>query len=77
MTEQLGRFGHHPDPAVDFCCEVEAIEGLACDAGAGLTTLDEVKERIDRAMTFTVGGDPWAVNAKARLRNMEADMKGA
>ncbi|MFG1304217.1 hypothetical protein V5F34_08760 [Xanthobacter autotrophicus] len=24
--ETLGRFGHHPDPAVDFCLEVEVRE---------------------------------------------------
>lgn len=30
-TQTLGRFGHHPDPAIDFCVEVEEIEAIWTD----------------------------------------------
>lgn len=69
----LGRFGHHPDPAIDFCVEVEALEGMAIDArcGCGLADVSEVALRIAAAMTFRVGGDECAVRAKALLRRLE------
>jgi hypothetical protein len=77
MQEQIGRFGHHPDPAIDFCVEVEAIEGMVCDVRAGLETQADLDSRITRAMTFRVGGDQWAVNAKALLRRIEAATRAA
>lgn len=71
MSEKLGRFGHHPDPATDFCVEVDAIEGMARDAAVGLIDCADVQKRVDRAMQFTVGGDPLAVSAKYKLRGIE------
>lgn len=71
----LGRFDHHPDPAIDFCVEVEAIEGLAYDVGAGLADANELRERVARAMTFCVGGDAGAVTAKTLLRQIEAGLQ--
>lgn len=70
-TTKLGRFGHHPNPAIDFCVEVECLEGLACDIGAGLQEPAPVRERISKAMDFRVGGDPQAVAAKGILRKLE------
>jgi hypothetical protein len=70
--ERLGRFGHHPDPANDFCVEVEVIEGLAYDESVGAKVGGDLSERIARAMTFRVGGDEIAVRAKATLRKIEA-----
>lgn len=67
----LGRFGHHPDPAIDFCIEVDCLEGLAHDVGCKLADRVEVSKRISSAMTFTVGGDAHAVAAKGRLRELE------
>lgn len=69
---QIGRFGHHPDPAIDFCIEVEEIEGLTYNATIGLDDPRAVGERISRAMSFRVGGDEGAVQAKATLRACEA-----
>ena len=69
-AETLGRFGHHPHPADDFCVEVEAIEGMQADVRAGLADQAELDHRIERALTFRVGGDPIAVRAKARLREI-------
>lgn len=68
----LGRFGHHPDPANDFCIEVEAIEGMAYDVSVGLDGSDdyELYCRIHEAMSFRVGGDEIAVRAKQRLRDI-------
>lgn len=75
MSEQLGRFGHHPDPAIDFCCEVDAIEGLRADVRAGFETSETLSRRVDSAMTFRVGGDQHAVAAKATLRKIEAEAR--
>lgn len=72
----FGRFGHHPDPAIDFCVEVESLESIAENARLGLTgfgheadyaTLDQ---RIEYAMQFRVGGDDGAVIAKQALREL-------
>ena len=71
MTEQLGRFGHHPDPATDFIVEVETLEGIAFDRKIGIATQDEIAgfdDRCERAMSFRVGGDLGAIQAKRDLR---------
>lgn len=76
-----GRFGHHPDPACDFCIEVETLEGMLFDAKHGIAAdvggpplaVPDVLARIRRAMDFRVGGDPIAVQAKAVLRRLEDD----
>ncbi|ABS68899.1 hypothetical protein Xaut_3671 [Xanthobacter versatilis] len=77
--EVLGRFGHHPDPAIDFCLEVEVIQGEAVNHHIGFTngapSLDEMVARIERAMAFRVGSDAGAVAAKQALREIEADFK--
>jgi len=65
-------FGHHPDPAVDFCLEVEAIENEAVDQKAGMPPRFSVAERAARALQFRVGGDPRAIAAKAALRAIAA-----
>jgi hypothetical protein len=78
-TEKLGRFGHHPDPAIDFCVEVEIIENewLNIQIGFenGTPTKDELSKRMEKAMDFRVGGDLNAISAKSLLRSIEADMK--
>lgn len=73
--EHLGRFGHHPDPAIDFCVEVEIIEGMAYDARVGTITRKTLEDRVFRAMTFNVGGDAGAVNAKGTLRAIDNTLR--
>lgn len=69
-------FGHHPDAAVDFCLEVEAIENDLTDRAAGLQPqIADIEARIDRAMQFKVGGDTGAVVAKNSLRTIEQAFK--
>lgn len=72
MSGSLGRFGHHPDPAIDFCVEVESLEGRLYDASWGINgeTVDAVLSSIRDAMTFRVGGDQSAVLAKKILRGL-------
>jgi hypothetical protein len=36
MTEKLGQFGHHPEPQIDACIEVERLQGLLSEAHGGL-----------------------------------------
>lgn len=68
----LGRFGHHPEPAIDFECEVEQIESIVSDLEKGMRQGEPVPlERIERAMAFRVGGDQSAVAAKSTLRELE------
>ena len=64
----LAQFGHHPDPAIDFCIEVEALEGMAYDRSVGLPA-PQFAERVERALQFRVGGDEGAVAAKNLLRS--------
>jgi hypothetical protein len=66
-------FGHHPDPAIDFCHEVDEIEALVFDAVNGIRDCgSEASQRIRRAMDFRVGGDALSVEAKWRLYELEA-----
>jgi len=74
---QLSSFGHHPNPAVDFCLEVDTLEAELTDQRAGLAPEFDLARRIARAMLFRVGGDARAVSAKARLRELEAETSPA
>jgi hypothetical protein len=73
-TEKLGRFGHHPDPVVDFCVEVDIIEGLIADVDAGIQEWETVADRVFKAMQ-SVWIDGRAQDAKNKLRLAEADLK--
>ena len=72
----LGRFGHHPDRVIDFCVEVEGLEGLVEDVRAGIQDRKPVEGRIFKAMQFRVGGVERAVMAKGTLRKVEVRLKG-
>lgn len=81
-TANLGRFGHHPNPAIDFCIEVEALQGRLFDADHGISkpgsepeAVKAVLKDIERAMDFIVGGDQGAVAAKQFLRGLECEAK--
>jgi len=69
--ERLGRFDHHPDSAIDFCIEVEQLEGLTFNVERRLDERAPVAQRIERAMDFRVGGDRNAVAATGVLRGLE------
>ena len=76
--EGLGRFGHHPDPAIDFCVEVESLSSIVTDKKLGMRADEPWPiERVRRAMEFRVGGDPACVKAKGDLRDIEQRMKPA
>lgn len=81
-TEGLGRFGHHPNPAIDFCIEVETLESRLHQAEHGLSkprsvpeTIAAVLHDIQKALNFRVGGDEGAVSAKHLLRSLEDKAK--
>ncbi|WP_146038755.1 hypothetical protein, partial [Paracoccus sp. SY] len=74
----IGRFGRHPDPAIDFCIQVETLESRLhqamhslCKPGDEPETVQTVLAAIERALEFRVGGDEGAVKAKAVLRDLE------
>lgn len=75
----LGRFGHHPDPANDFCVEVECLQGEWENHKIGFmngtpsrTALDE---RVFRAMQSGPFITERCLNAKAILRQIEREMR--
>lgn len=74
--KETGRFGHHPDPAIDYCVEVEEIEAIWTDRCNKFANPDDasLESRVQRAMMFKVGGDLHAINAKDRVRNIDADL---
>lgn len=80
--EKLGRFGHHPDPAIDYCIEVEAIEGYYFDATHGIGKPSEgprkiddtFRNRVEHALDFIVGGDLNAIAAKSIVRRVHAEL---
>lgn len=63
-----GRFNHHPDPAIDFEVECDALMGLAYDVEHGMADRAAVVERMARALEFRVGGVQSCINAKEALR---------
>lgn len=73
MAEALGRFGHHPNPAIDFCVEVEELMSIATDRKLGVSNPDDrtLERRVERAMRFRVGGDLSAIDAKDELRAID------
>lgn len=71
---ELGRFGHHPDPAIDFLDEVESLIGIAYNVKVGLDDKAELSDRVFRARTFRVGGDERCVSAMKELRKIEASL---
>lgn len=75
----LGRFGHHPNPADDFCVEVEEIIAIHKDRELRFPNPDDASldERVRRAMDFTVGGNEHAVHAKQLLREVARKMEEA
>lgn len=82
--EKLGRFDHHPDPAIDFEIEVQSLEARLFNAkgriskpGTEPEAISAVLADIERAMSFRVGGDPSAVSAKQTLRALETEAKQA
>lgn len=70
----VGRFGHHPDPAIDFEVEVEELTAIVTDVKLGLRPKDEIEPRLSQAMLFRVGGVPSAVAAKDKLREVEHNL---
>lgn len=68
---ELGKFGYHPDPAIDFCIEVDALEGLHYDVSVGAGDKEELRRRVERAMQFRVGGDLSCVKAKEAVRRIQ------
>lgn len=73
----LGKFGFHPDPAVDFCVEVDVLGAMVYDVHVGLESRKKLEDRVFKALQFNVGGVPEAVAAKGRLRAIDAMLKGA
>lgn len=74
MNEKLARYGHHPDPAIDFQVEVEEIQSIVADVKLGLRPKDDIEPRMSQAMQFRVGGVPSAVIAKNMLREIERSL---
>lgn len=81
---KLGRFGHHPDSAIDFCIQVETLEARLSNAKGRLSKpgtepepVGAVLRDIERTMDFRVGGDELAVHAKHILRKLEHEAREA
>jgi hypothetical protein len=67
MSEQLARFGHHPDPADDYCVEVECLLGMECNRQVGFDPEPDLERRVTRALDFKAGGSPYALVAREQL----------
>lgn len=76
-TETLGKFGHHPDPAIDFEVEVDDLIGMAYNRRTGFDPEPSLDARVERAMRFRVGGIPSCIEAKDSLREIDAALRSA
>jgi hypothetical protein len=68
------KFDHHPDPAIDFCVEVEELQGMAYNRSVGFDPEPDLDRRLEKAMAFRVGGDIGAIDAKQTLREIESSL---
>lgn len=75
VAEKLGRFGHHPDPAIDYCVEVEELEGMMFNRRVGFDLEPDLDKRVERAMDFRVGGDLNAIGARQTLKEIDAELR--
>jgi len=48
---ELCRFGHHPDPMIDYECEIDALIGMAYER-LTMGGCPDLEDRISKAMTF-------------------------
>lgn len=69
------KFGHHPDPAIDFCIEVDELQGMAYNRKIGFDAEPQLEDRVFRAMLFRVGGDGRAIDAKQTLRDIKRQIE--
>lgn len=70
------QFGHHEDPVTDFLTELEIIESEITDRAAGLPPMiDNLPERLERAMQFDTSASSGAAVAKSFMRFIAAAMK--
>ena len=67
------RFGHSDDPVADFAAEVSAIAAAVSDPPADAGGRHMLKMRIFTALSFRAGAVEEALDAKARLRALEAE----
>lgn len=66
------KFDHHPDPAIDFCHEVQELDAMHVNRKLDVHPEPDLEKRVERAMLFRVGGDLNAISAKWKLRDIEA-----
>lgn len=78
-AQPCGRFGHNPNPAIDFCVEVDEIEAIAFNIEKGISgeNKSEFFNRLFKALQFRVGGDEGAIKAKERLRALQNKLTDA
>lgn len=68
-TEALARFGHHPDPATDYECEIDALIGMAYERMT-MGGHPDLEERIRNAMDFR------ALSRPGELRWLSQEFNG-
>ncbi len=75
----VGRFGHHPDRADDFCIEVEILQAewhnLRVCFDNGTPSLAEFKDRVFKAMQAGPFVTERCLNAKTLLRSIERQLQ--
>lgn len=66
--QRLGRFGHHPEPEIDYECEIDALIGIAYER-LTMGGHSDLEERITKAMAFQVLQRPGELRWLNRLFN--------
>lgn len=82
MKNELGIFGHHPDPSTDFTIEVEALEGLMVEVRARLRSQWPFWGRLSRLLRFVrspafAALDSIAQRARPAVLTMESRFQAA
>ena len=71
----IGQFDHHEDLSIDFCLEVEAIEGILFDLEHRIerpgVDADYLVARVKKALEFAVPADPDGEEARRSLAEIE------
>lgn len=66
----LGRFGHHPNPAIDFEIESNIILDMEYNIKNNISEHPTFQERLTKALEFPIGVIEICILAKQKLKKI-------
>jgi hypothetical protein len=73
----MTRFGHNPDPSIDYCVEVDELERMLIRIRLGHETYPEFRKRVNEALSFRFGTCKFSRDARRRLKTLADSIEPA